>query len=80
MKVQLRRWFAIGLIGASIVTGGVAVAAAPASDAASVNVSRELREEITATTVTTDRVVTIVPSSIAFPSVGQDVLNSRDSR
>jgi len=80
MKVQLRRWFAIGLVGASIVTGSVAVAAAPASDTRILSTTHELRDEITATAVTTDRVVTIVPSSLALPSVGQDVVNGRDSR
>ena len=80
MKVQLRRWFAIGLVGASIVTGGIAVAAAPASDTQAFNVSHEQRDEITATAVATDRVVTIVPSSLALPSVGQDIVDSRDSR
>jgi hypothetical protein len=80
MKVQVRRWFAIGLVGASIVTGGVAVSAAPASDTQAFNVSRELRDDITTTAVATDRVVTIVPSSLALPSAGQDVVNGRDSR
>lgn len=88
MKVQLRRFVAIGLmsgsLAASIVAGSAAVGAATpnsaldspvANSGVSGNRSHEVRGDVTVAPVTTDRVVVIASTNVVAPTTPVQFFN-----
>ncbi len=82
MKVQMRRWFAVGLtsgsLAISLLAGSGAVGAAGSAD-----VSRNDRSDGSVTiaaTVAPERTVTIVPAGVTTPTTAQDQVFNRDAR
>ncbi len=95
MKVQMRRWFAIGLtsgsLAISLLAGSGAVGAAGPSvgaggtDGTSRVGNKGYDDErdtgsVTIAAIAPDRTVTIVPAGVATPTVTQDQVFNRDAR
>ena len=80
MKVQLRRWFAIGLtsgaLAVSMLAGSGAVGAAPA-DTQSQNGFSERRDTTVSAIAPTDPVVIVIPSNVATSIMSTTYLDNR---
>ena len=82
MKVQMRRWFAIGLTSGSLAISLLAGCGAVGA-AGSGNMGRDNERDngsITVAVVAPERTVTIVPAGVATPIATQDQAFSRDAR
>jgi len=82
MKVQMRRWFAVGLtsgsLAISLLAGSGAVGAAGLGNMGSNN-ERD-NASITIAAGAPDRTVTIVPAGVTTPTAAQDQVFNRDAR
>lgn len=91
MKIQMRRWFAVGLtsgsLAISLLAGSGAVGAAGPGGVGGVEKSGSMGRNnerdngsITIAAVAPERTVTIVPANVTTPTATQDQVFNRDAR